>query len=158
MTDDRRLCGAADSLAHTCADYAFTLCTPPTHTHTHTPHFLKNVQTTEKCSAEVLFARGEGRHPAQVQASCGELPKTNTQAQEEAFYQKCKTNQSLLLAQNLPGVYEKTACRITPKYSTTQVPVWLHDGCSDQQIATATLSQTWCLCGTWALWPPASSC
>lgn len=150
MTDVRRQSGAADSLAHTCTDYAFTLYTPPTHT----PHFLKNVQTTENCSAEVLFARGEGRHSAQVQASCEELPKTNTQAQEEAFYQKCRTNQSLLLVQNLPGVYEKTA----PKHSTTQVPVWLHDGCSDQQIATGTLSPTWCLCGTWVLWPPASSC
>lgn len=60
---------------------------------------------TEKVSAEVLFARGEQQHSAQVQASSEELLKINTKTQEEAFYQQCKTNQSPLSAQNLPDSY-----------------------------------------------------
>lgn len=79
----------------------------------HCPPPLKQLQTTEKCSAEVLFARGEGRRSAQVQASCEELLKINTLAQEEAFYQQCKMNQNLLSAQNLPGMYENTNCTET---------------------------------------------
>ncbi|XP_038549209.1 latexin isoform X1 [Micropterus salmoides] len=58
--------------------------------------------TTEKCSAEVLFPRGEQQRSAQVQASCEELLKINTKDQEEALYQQYKTNQSLLSAQHLP--------------------------------------------------------
>lgn len=62
-------------------------------------------QITEKCSAEVLFARGEEQSSFQVQTSCGELIKNNSQYQEEAFYQQYKTNQSLVSAQYLPGMY-----------------------------------------------------
>uniref|UniRef100_UPI0037E93061 latexin isoform X1 n=2 Tax=Semicossyphus pulcher TaxID=241346 RepID=UPI0037E93061 len=58
--------------------------------------------TTEKCSAEVLFPRGERQGSAQVQASCEELLKSNITAPEEALYQQYKNNQSLLSAQNLP--------------------------------------------------------
>ncbi|KAM9359017.1 latexin [Symphorus nematophorus] len=61
--------------------------------------------TTVNCSAEVLFVRGEPQHSAQVQASCEELLKIDTKAQEEAFYQQYKTNQSLLSAQYLPDSY-----------------------------------------------------
>lgn len=64
------------------------------------------MQTTEKCSAEVLFPRGEQQRSAQVQASCEELLKINTKDQEEALYQQYKTNQSLLSAQHLPGMYD----------------------------------------------------
>ncbi|XP_073338813.1 latexin isoform X1 [Pagrus major] len=60
--------------------------------------------TTEKCSAEVIFARGEQRS-AQVQASCEALHKIDTKAQEEEFYQKYKKNPSLLSAQYLPDSY-----------------------------------------------------
>ncbi|XP_070826487.1 latexin [Chaetodon trifascialis] len=60
---------------------------------------------TAKCSAEVFFAMGDQQRSAQVQASCEELLKIDTKAQEEAFYQQCKTNQSLLRAQNLPDSY-----------------------------------------------------
>ncbi|XP_036977413.1 latexin isoform X1 [Acanthopagrus latus] len=61
--------------------------------------------TTENCSAEVLFARGEQQRSAQVQASCEALLKIDTKAQEEAFYQQCKMNQSLQSAQYLPDSY-----------------------------------------------------
>ncbi|XP_029302260.1 latexin isoform X2 [Cottoperca gobio] len=61
--------------------------------------------TTEKCSAEVLFPRGEGQRSPQVQASCEQLLKVNNTAQEEALYKLFKTNQSLLSAQNLPDSY-----------------------------------------------------
>ncbi|XP_039986834.1 latexin isoform X2 [Xiphias gladius] len=64
--------------------------------------FISN--NTEKCSAEVLFPRGEQQRSPQVQASCEELLKINTEAQEEAFYQQYKTNQSLLSA-DLPDSY-----------------------------------------------------
>ncbi|XP_068567674.1 latexin isoform X1 [Cebidichthys violaceus] len=60
--------------------------------------------TTEKCSAEVLFPREQQRSP-QVQALCEELLKINTKAQEEALFLKYKMNQSLLSAQNLPDSY-----------------------------------------------------
>ncbi|XP_076591713.1 latexin isoform X2 [Chaetodon auriga] len=60
---------------------------------------------TAKCSAEVFFAMGEQQRSAQVQASCEELLKIDTKAQEEAFYQQYKMNQSLLPAQNLPDSY-----------------------------------------------------
>ncbi|XP_060928978.1 latexin isoform X2 [Limanda limanda] len=59
---------------------------------------------TEKCTAEVLFPRGEQQRPPQVQASLEELPNTNTKAEEEALFQKYKTNQSLL-TENLPDSY-----------------------------------------------------
>ncbi|XP_069004285.1 latexin [Embiotoca jacksoni] len=59
-------------------------------------------KTTQKCSAEVLFPRGERRHSAQVQAPCDELLKINTAAQEEDLYQQYKMNQILLSAQYLP--------------------------------------------------------
>ncbi|XP_070685133.1 latexin isoform X2 [Pempheris klunzingeri] len=61
--------------------------------------------TTEKCSAEVLFLRGEQQRSAQVKTSCEELLKFNTKAQEEALYQQYKMNQSLLSAQHLPDSY-----------------------------------------------------
>ncbi|KAK9520928.1 hypothetical protein VZT92_020784 [Zoarces viviparus] len=61
--------------------------------------------TTENCSAEVLFLRGDQQHSPQVQVSCAELLKSNTAAQEEALFQKYKMNQSLLSAQNLPDSY-----------------------------------------------------
>lgn len=63
-------------------------------------------QATENCSAEVFFAKGEERTPAQVEVSCKELIKNNTLDQEEALFQKYKTNQSLLSAQNLPGRWD----------------------------------------------------
>lgn len=58
--------------------------------------------TTEKCSAEVLFPRGERQGSAQVQASCDELLKVNITAQEEALYQQYKNSQNLVSAQYLP--------------------------------------------------------
>ncbi|XP_059187558.1 latexin isoform X2 [Centropristis striata] len=61
--------------------------------------------TTEKCSAEVLFPRGERQGAPQVQASCGDLLKNDTKAQEEALHNQYKTNQTLLSAQNLPDSY-----------------------------------------------------
>ncbi|KAI3353731.1 hypothetical protein L3Q82_004963 [Scortum barcoo] len=61
--------------------------------------------TTVKCSAEVLFPRGEPQRSAQVQASCEELLKINTTAQEEAWYQQHQKNQGLLSVQNLPDSY-----------------------------------------------------
>ncbi|XP_044060030.1 latexin isoform X1 [Siniperca chuatsi] len=61
--------------------------------------------TTGNVSAEVLFPRGEQQRSAQVRASCEELLKINTKAQEETLYQQYKTNQSLLSAQNLPDSY-----------------------------------------------------
>ncbi|XP_029373676.1 latexin isoform X2 [Echeneis naucrates] len=64
-------------------------------------------KSTENCSAEVLFLRGEKQQqpsPPQVQASCYELSAINTKVQEEAFYQKYKTNQSLMSA-HLPDSY-----------------------------------------------------
>ncbi|XP_011606666.1 latexin [Takifugu rubripes] len=60
---------------------------------------------TENCSAEVFFAKGEERTPAQVEVSCKELIKNNTLDQEEALFQQYKTNQSLLSAHDLPDRY-----------------------------------------------------
>ncbi|GAA6225830.1 latexin isoform X1 [Lates japonicus] len=59
---------------------------------------------TEKCSAEVLFPGGEQQRSPHVQASCEELRKIDTKAQEEALYQQYKTNPSLLAA-HLPDSY-----------------------------------------------------
>ncbi|XP_019944036.1 latexin isoform X2 [Paralichthys olivaceus] len=64
--------------------------------------FISN--KTEKCTAEVLFPRGEQQRPPQVQALCEELPKLNTKVEEEALFQKYKTNKSLLSA-HLPDSY-----------------------------------------------------
>ncbi|XP_029964769.1 latexin isoform X2 [Salarias fasciatus] len=56
----------------------------------------------QKCSVEVLFPRGEKQRSADVQASCEELLKINTTAQEQALYEQFKTNKSLVSAQYLP--------------------------------------------------------
>ncbi|XP_037326468.2 latexin isoform X1 [Pungitius pungitius] len=61
--------------------------------------------TTEKCSAEVLFPGAGEQRSSQVQVSCEELLKISTKAQEEALFQKYQMNQSLLSAQNLPDSY-----------------------------------------------------
>ncbi|XP_062275116.1 latexin isoform X1 [Scomber scombrus] len=61
--------------------------------------------TTWTCSAEVLFPRGEQQRSPQVKASCEELLKINTTAQDEALYQQYKMNQSLLSVQHLPDSY-----------------------------------------------------
>ncbi|KAM9853594.1 latexin isoform 2-T3 [Aulostomus maculatus] len=59
--------------------------------------------TTVRCSAEVVFARGE--NSSQVQVSCEELLKINTTAQEEALYQQYKIQRNFLSAENLPDNY-----------------------------------------------------
>ncbi|XP_067362395.1 latexin isoform X2 [Channa argus] len=61
--------------------------------------FIRNI--TEKCSAEVLFQRGEKLNSPEVQVSCEELLKINTKAQEDTLYQQYKMSQSLS-AQHLP--------------------------------------------------------
>uniref|UniRef100_A0A674MY16 Latexin n=1 Tax=Takifugu rubripes TaxID=31033 RepID=A0A674MY16_TAKRU len=66
---------------------------------------ISNVRKKENCSAEVFFAKGEERTPAQVEVSCKELIKNNTLDQEEALFQQYKTNQSLLSAHDLPDRY-----------------------------------------------------
>ncbi|XP_034718830.1 latexin isoform X1 [Etheostoma cragini] len=65
--------------------------------------FISNI--TDKCSAEILFPRGEQQRSPQVQALCEEPLKINTKAQEEALYQQYKMNSSLLSAQYLPDSY-----------------------------------------------------
>ncbi|XP_049889097.1 latexin isoform X1 [Epinephelus moara] len=58
--------------------------------------------TTEKCSAEVLFPKGEPQRSPEVQASCGDLLTNNSKAQEEALYQKYKGSQTPVSAEYLP--------------------------------------------------------
>ncbi|KAM7399247.1 hypothetical protein PAMP_018533 [Pampus punctatissimus] len=70
--------------------------------------------TVEKCSAEVLFPRGEQQGSPKVQTSCEELLKINTKSQEEALYQQYKTRHSLLSAQNLPDSYGHIEPDMTP--------------------------------------------
>lgn len=57
---------------------------------------------TQTCSAELFFPKGKGQQPPEVKASCEELLKIDIKAQEEALYQKYKTNQTLMSAQYLP--------------------------------------------------------
>ncbi|KAM8902831.1 latexin isoform 2-T2 [Spinachia spinachia] len=61
--------------------------------------------TTEKCSAEVLFAGAAAQRSSQVQVSCEEHLKISTEAQEEALFQKYQMNKSLQSVQNLPDSY-----------------------------------------------------
>ncbi|XP_029922773.1 latexin isoform X2 [Myripristis murdjan] len=61
--------------------------------------------TTEKCSAEVLFPALENQRSPQVQASCEALLTANTTAQEEALYQQYRRNHTLLSGHNLPDSY-----------------------------------------------------
>ncbi|CAG6002427.1 unnamed protein product [Menidia menidia] len=62
--------------------------------------------TTQKCSAEVFFPRGEKQLSAQVKASpCEELLSNDVKAQEEALYQRYSSNQSLMSAEYLPDSY-----------------------------------------------------
>lgn len=64
-------------------------------------------KATEKCPAEVFFAKGEERTPAQVEVTCPGLIKNNTLEQEEALYQQYRRNQSLLSAHDLPGTCDR---------------------------------------------------
>lgn len=124
------------------------------------PPLLYPTQATENCSAEVFFAKGEEQNPAQVEVSCEELIRNNTLDQEEALFQQYKSNQSLQSAHNLPG-----RCASGPyvpfllkPHSTSARQRWISPPITRRQIDTATWSLTRSLCGTWALWPPASSC
>ncbi|XP_072320062.1 latexin isoform X1 [Eucyclogobius newberryi] len=56
--------------------------------------------STHKCSAEVLFPKGDGS--PEVNVSCEELETLNTTKDDEAFYEKLKTSQNMLMAQYLP--------------------------------------------------------
>uniref|UniRef100_A0A3P9CJ93 Latexin n=1 Tax=Maylandia zebra TaxID=106582 RepID=A0A3P9CJ93_9CICH len=58
--------------------------------------------TTQTCSAELFFPKGKGQQPPEVKASHEGLLKIDIKAQEEALYQKYKTNQTLMSAQYLP--------------------------------------------------------
>ncbi|XP_033833575.1 latexin isoform X1 [Periophthalmus magnuspinnatus] len=58
--------------------------------------------STHKCSAEVLFPRGEIQGSPEVSVLCEELETLNTTKDDEALYQKLKTRQSMVVAQNLP--------------------------------------------------------
>ncbi|XP_034024218.1 latexin [Thalassophryne amazonica] len=60
---------------------------------------------TETCSAKVVFFTGPEQKPPQVHASCDDLAKINTTAQEEALYQHYMANDGLLSAQYLPDSY-----------------------------------------------------
>lgn len=113
-------------------------------------------QATEKCSAEVFFTKGEERNPAQIEVACKGLIKNKTLDQEEALYQQYKTNQSLLSAHNLPGWCDKNLYvpfSLKPHLSLTDE----NSSLTRWQIDMVTWNLTWDHCGTWALWPPASS-
>lgn len=112
-------------------------------------------QATEKCSAEVFFPKGEERTPAQIAVACEGLIKNKTLDQEEALYQQYKSNQSLLSAHNLPGGCGKTVH--VPFSFKPHLTLMAKIPLTRCQIDSATWSPTPGLCGTWALWPPASS-
>ncbi|XP_055022899.1 latexin isoform X2 [Boleophthalmus pectinirostris] len=61
--------------------------------------------STHKCSAEVLFPRGERQGVSEVSVSCEELGTLNTIKDDEALYEKLKTRESMLMAQSLPDSY-----------------------------------------------------
>ena len=67
------------------------------------PPSLLNTQRTESVSAEVVFP-GEGKAAPQVQATCDGLLQINTQALDEAFYQKHRASNMLVSAENIPGM------------------------------------------------------
>jgi len=74
---------------------------------------LNPPKTTVKCSAEVFFPSGDRQRSPEVRASCEDLLKANLTAQEEALFHKYNMNQSLLSAQNLPGMYkQKKPCTL----------------------------------------------
>uniref|UniRef100_A0A8C6SZF8 Latexin n=1 Tax=Neogobius melanostomus TaxID=47308 RepID=A0A8C6SZF8_9GOBI len=70
--------------------------------------------STHKCTAEVLFPRGERQGPPEVQVSCEELEKLNTTKEDEALYQKLKTRTSMLSAQNLPDSHGRIDPEMKP--------------------------------------------
>ncbi|GAA6082927.1 latexin [Tachysurus ichikawai] len=57
-----------------------------------------------RCSAEVLYPRGETQRPPQVQCSCDGLPRLNTSDKEQEFYQQYRAN-SNVTANDLPDSY-----------------------------------------------------
>ncbi|XP_015225701.1 PREDICTED: latexin isoform X1 [Cyprinodon variegatus] len=71
--------------------------------------------TTEKCSAEVYFPRGEKQLPPQVQvSSLVELPKTDVEAKEGELYQEYRTNKTLRTEKRLPDSYGHMDPEMTP--------------------------------------------
>ncbi|XP_026797044.3 latexin [Pangasianodon hypophthalmus] len=58
-----------------------------------------------RCSAEVLYPKGETQRPPQVQFSCDGLPRLNTSDKEQAFYQKYSANTNPVTATYLPDSY-----------------------------------------------------
>lgn len=63
------------------------------------------LQSSEgRCSAEVLFPRGETQRPPQVQFSSDGLPRLNTSDKEQAFYQQYTSNSNPVTATYVPGM------------------------------------------------------
>lgn len=58
-----------------------------------------------RCSAEVLYPRGQTQRPPQVQCSCEGLPRLNTSEKEQTFYQNYTTDGSAVTANDLPDSY-----------------------------------------------------
>ncbi|KAK3513491.1 hypothetical protein QTP70_015500 [Hemibagrus guttatus] len=73
-----------------------------------------------RCSAEVLYPRGETQHPPQVQCSCDGLPRVNTSDKEQAFYQQYSANSNAVTVNNLPDSHGHM--------EPDMVPFW-HLGC-----------------------------
>ncbi|KAI5626398.1 latexin isoform X4 [Silurus asotus] len=58
-----------------------------------------------RCSAEVLYPRGETQQQPQVQCSCDGLPRLNTLDKEQAFYQQYSDNSNAVTADYIPDSY-----------------------------------------------------
>lgn len=92
------------------------------------------LQSSEgRCSAEVLYPRGEMQHPPQVQLSCDGLPRLNTSDKEQAFYQQYFANSNPVTATYIPGITSYSSAT----YAKTR---------SHKQNCTVVLIQTRTVC------------
>ncbi|KAM9440186.1 latexin [Clarias gariepinus] len=67
-----------------------------------------------RCSAEVLYPRGETQHPPQVQCSCDELPEFDTSEKEQAFYQKYSDMSNAVAANYIPDSHGNMEPEMVP--------------------------------------------
>lgn len=72
------------------------------------------LQSSEgRCTAEVIFPRGETQRPPQVQFSSDGLPHLNTSDKEQEFYQQYAAKSNPVTATYIPGMtsYSAESCK-----------------------------------------------
>ncbi|XP_072524608.1 latexin isoform X2 [Salminus brasiliensis] len=73
-----------------------------------------NKSSDRRCSAEVVYPRGESQQPPQVQISCDEFLQPNASAEEEEFFKRYSAAGSAVSAKDIPDSHGRIDPEMVP--------------------------------------------